>query len=172
MKKAKFYMLAIWLCVFLTLGTAWATISSSNSVSITAGPALATIATGTPAPSWSPIADTVGTVTAGNLYNISAADTGRFMIRLILTDSDELAQAYSYFNLNITIYATGSTYNVDTGTKKASEWLVTMSSGGVVFYVSGSQYYVVRVDDGAYYCTSTSNSDNLSPEFYLMVDDA
>ncbi len=172
MSKARRYLLIVWLFANILVGAAWASVSSSNNLSISAGPALATISTGTPAPSWSPMEDTIGVVTAGNLYNISVADTGRFMIRLFLVDTDELSQAYAYFNLNITVYGTDSDYDVTGGTKKDTEWLVAVSGGGVVLYVSGSQYYVVRVDDGVYYCTSTGSSDNLSPEFYLIIDDA
>ena len=43
--------------------------------------------------------------------------------------------------------------------------------------MSGSRHYLVRVDSGVFYCISTDpdgngDVDELSPEFYIMVDQA
>jgi hypothetical protein len=185
MNKAKMYGFAMWLIAAALLGATWAQQSSSTSITVSAGGVgtgqLANISTeGITGPSWSPIEGAVGSVTAGNLYKIQVPDSGQYMITLFLTDVDELVQAYSYLNLNVTIYAISSDdyNNASLGqtlpagaTLKATEWL-TLSSGRVILYVTGSAYYLVRVDDGVFYCTSTSDTDNLGPEFYIMVDQA
>jgi len=189
MNKAKMYALAAWIIAAVLIGATWAQQSSSTTITVSAGGVaggLAEIKTeGLTGPTWSPIEGVVGSVTAGNLYKIKTADAGRYMITLFFTDVDELVQAYSYLNLNVTIYKISSTdYESATlgsglpsgAVLDATEWL-TLSNGRVILYVSGSQHYLVRVDSGVFYCISTDpdgngDMDELSPEFYIMVNQA
>lgn len=105
------------------------------------------------------------------LYKIRTADTGRYMITILLTNVDKLVKAYSYLNLEITAYESDSTFN-DLGNEEDSEW-ITLSNGRVVLYVEGSNYYVIKITDGVFYCIDTDPTDgSLSPSFYIMVDQA
>jgi len=98
---------------------------------------------------------------------------------LFLTDVDELVQAYSYLNFNVEIYKISAPNYKSSllgtlpnkATLSTTQWL-TLSSGRVILYASGSEYYLVRISDGVFYCISASVPDNLSPEFYILVDQA
>ncbi|RLI24007.1 hypothetical protein DRO58_07940, partial [Candidatus Bathyarchaeota archaeon] len=102
------------------------------------------------------------------IYNITTVDTGRYMITIFLTNVDELVKAYSYLNLEITAYKSDSNFNPQTEVE--SEW-ITLSNGRVVLYVEGSNYYVIKITDGVFYCIETDGV-NLNPSFYIMVDQA
>jgi len=173
MDKMKTYALTAWVLVAIVLGATWAQNSSSAGVSVTANSSSIAVITLWPTesqrPSWAPIEGTVGSVTAGKLFNFTVPDTGRYMVTLFLTDVNELVQAYSYLNLNVTIVQATSAWTEST--QETSDWL-TLTNGHVVLYVDGNTRYIVKIAQGVYYCTESSNQDNLSPEFYIKIDQA
>lgn len=110
------------------------------------------------------------TKTVNNLlYKIKTADTGRYMVIIFITNVDELIHAYGYLNLNITIYNSDSSWTKNT--KEDSGW-ITLMSGHVTLFVEGNNYYVIGVPDGVFYCINASDSNNLVPRFYIMVEQA
>ena len=216
MNKLKGYAFAAWLIAAVLLGATWTQTRSVGTGQIQAGGisgALADITTNSTkigsTPSWSPIANSVGAVPStsaingltGSLYGITVPDTGRYMVTIFFTNPDKLSEAYSYLNLNITIYKV--TIANDTGwyvgDYKASEtaqsdskllWpaeckvatqYITLSSARVILYVSGSTTvssgiesgykYIVAVPEGVFYCTTTDGV-TLSPSFYILVEQA
>lgn len=183
MNKAKTYAFAAWLIASVLLGVTWAADSGGTGITVAAGGvggALAeVITTGVTGPTWSPITGAAKPVVAGNLYKIRVPDTGRYMFTLFLTDVDELVQAYSYLNFNVTIYkisaanyAADLTSTLPVGATPITKQWLTLSSGRVILYVTSSEYYLVRIPDGVFYCISASIPDDLSPEFYILVDQA
>jgi len=187
-KNAKTYATAALILAAIVLGATWATTSQTATISVDVGGVDGALFSATPAnktagqytPTWTPIAGAVGTVNNGSLYNITVADTGRYMITLFYTNPDQLIQAYSYLNLNITIYQSSavneSTWKpTATNAANATQYL-TLSSARVILYVGGpdntATSYIVRVDGGIFYCTSTKSENNLMPSFYILVDQA
>ncbi|MHA1632559.1 MAG: hypothetical protein ACTSXC_07130 [Candidatus Freyarchaeota archaeon] len=179
--KAKAYAIAAWLLAAAILGAAWTQQSGSTTVTVEPGGVLGgafySIETdqtkiGAPPNFTNVVEGAVGYVTNGSLYGINVSDTGRYMITIFLTNVDELVQAYSYLNLNVTIYnATITNENWSTeGKPLDSQWL-TLANGRVILYVDNCLHYLVKIDDGVFYCISTKEG-SLSPKLYVMVDQA
>lgn len=160
------------------LGGTWAVNSGSTGVTVstTAGMStLATVASATLTPTWSPIVGAVGSLNAGNLYSFTVPDTGKYAVTIYLPNVYDLVHGYSFLNMNVTIYIKSATA-VETawnttfrgGSNGADTAYLTLTNGQMVLYVSGSRYYYVKVTSGSFYCTS-SNADYLSPDYYIEI---
>jgi len=190
MNKLKTYAMAAWLIAAVLLGATWAQTSATVSPEVSVGgvggalfsletsasrigsaPILYNVGDGT---SSQIVAGAVGKVKEGSLYGINVSDTGRYMVTLFFTNPVELSSAYSYLNLNITIYkatASSGSWTLGDAVSGATQY-ITLSSARVILYVEGSTSYIVEVAGGVFYCTSTAVAANLSPSFYILVDQA
>ena len=114
-------------------------------------------------PSWTPVSETAGSIIAGGLYTITVPSTysGGLLGMLYVTNPADLVQAYSYLNLGVEVYKEGTSEDVDR--------YLTLRNGYVPFTltVSAGEVYTIGIEAGSWYCFDTSDSDNLSPSFYL-----
>jgi hypothetical protein len=188
MKRKLYLIAALALTVIIASASfAYTQTSASTSLSISAGStALASItmakpATGFPTadkyagtPTWTPISDVAGNVTAGHMYYIDPGTyTGELWVTMYLTNVGDLAKNYSYLNLGVNFYTTDGTAWAEetavTGTAPNLNYYLTLSNGFVSFRLpAGSTKGVLTIDNGDWYCTSTTGG-SLSPRFYLDI---
>ncbi len=191
MKKKLYLVLALLVALAATCGTfAFTATSGSVSSSVsTSSSTFASISTSKPSagfpsadkysstPSWTPVVNTAGSITAGHLYYIDPNSyTGDLLVMLYLTNVGDLAKGYSYLNLGVNVYKAGSeTWTEETtvtGTAPNLNFYLTQSNGYVSFILpAGSTKCVITIDNGAYYCINGASS-YLTPQFYLDVRQA
>ena len=119
----------------------------------------------------------VGGVTPGELFYIDATKSaGNIAVTLYLTDANELVPYLRYLILEVGVYVESS----DGEWKRASWWngepapdiFITLDHSRVSFTLAGCARYKVAIDGGSFYCISANNGGgNLSPRFYLVVDE-
>jgi len=88
---------------------------------------------------------------------------------LYLTNAGEVADAYSYINMQIHVYS----YTEGTGHADADvDYYLTISNGYVSFILPpiAGDGYVITIDGGSWYCIDSSGT--LSPTFYIDVKQA
>lgn len=179
MRKKSFLLLALLVALAATGGTfAYTETSESVSTTVTAGTfASVTAASGGEAwakhdglPEWTPIERTAGSVTAGDLYYIlnPTGYTGRLLVMLYLTNVGELADSYTYMNLQVQAYDYDGT--ASTWTSESLDVYLTISSGYITFILSQAtgDGYIITVDGGSWYCFD-ADGGILSPSFYIEV---
>jgi hypothetical protein len=135
-------------------------------------------------PSWSPTANSSGSVTtAGDLGLIDAkGQSGPVILDVYVTNLQAMALDYSSFAFKINVYqctasdAVCSSSNWKTitswdSTTYTSTPYITSSSGFISFSLPGGDWYDVAINTGGeYYCISTSTtSGSLSPTFFLSA---
>ena len=134
-----------------------------------------------PAPSWSPIEDTAGGIdTKGDLYYIepyTSTDIVEGMAFVYLTNVGALAGCYSYLNMGLTLWYTGTNtagiYTTTTQTDTPDEWL-TLTNGYVSFdlEITDVVTYAITLNEVSWYCTDgtcNGGGGDLSPAFYVHV---
>ena len=188
MKRKLYLVTALLLALAVTTGTfAYTQTSGSISASIATGSSgFAEVTTTKPAdgfpvtdkysdaPSWTPVVNTAGGITAGHLYYIDPKDyNGNLLVMLYLTNVGDLAQGYSYLNLGVNFYTTdNATWTEETtvtGTDPDLNYFLTLSNGYVSFIIpAGSTKGVITIDQGAYYCIDDTTG-YLTPRFYIDV---
>lgn len=127
-------------------------------------------------PSYTAFGKAIGGVTPGDLFYIdTAASNADIVVSLHLTNSSELMHNYRYLILKVGVY-------IDTGSgiwdKALSnngdpilDTFITMRNGQVSFVLAGLARYKIAIDGGSFYSfTVDSQKGNLSPQFYLTVD--
>jgi hypothetical protein len=115
-----------------------------------------------------------GGVEPGDLFYIDSADSPiDAQVTLYITNTGELSQSFSYMILEVGIYvlnSTGEWESLYAGTDKpAAESFITMREPAVSFTLPGCARYKMTIDGGSYYCNNAGNGD-LSPRFYLSVN--
>jgi hypothetical protein len=184
----KIYLIIALLVALVVSATTFAMTATSATVttSVSAG-GFANVTTSLPtgwtapsgygsAPTWSPIAGTTGSVTKGSLYYIDPQQyTGDLLVTLYLNNPADLTKAYSYLNMAIMAQssANGTSWSAVTSfqTNGNYNYYLTLTNGYVSFVLPGGSKYLISIDNGAYYCVSTSNG-SLSPSFYIDVRQA
>lgn len=141
-------------------------------------------------PSWSPAANSAGSVTTGGdlaLVDMSAepgATTA--IVNVYITNLQGLASDYSSFALPINVYyscpagSTSSSPSLCTSTPTTS-WtevpnaasFVTNTNGSYSISLPGGAYYDITIDAGGeYYCVSTTSTvpgATLTPQFFVTA---
>lgn len=134
------------------------------------------------APSWSPTANSAGSVaTSGSIAVIDASQVStNVIVNVYITNLASLAQAYSSFAFPIDVWTStnGSSWSQSSvvSTSPFSSYL-TDTSGVISFSLPPNAYYDITMegsDDatiggGSFYCISTSNG-SLSPSFYVTAN--
>jgi hypothetical protein len=126
------------------------------------------------APSWDPVVEQPGSIEAGDLYYFNSTGyTGDVLVTLYVTNPDELAQYYSYLNMQVNIRSGSSGVwtqsTLADGTAIGTVYL-TLVNGKLSFILNGGTNYDISIDGGTYYPIDTSGAGgDLSPAFYLEI---
>lgn len=131
------------------------------------------------APSWSPVAQSAGSVTtAGDLALIDGTIASNGVtVTVYVTNLAGLQQDYSSLALPVNIYQSPCTSNACTWTQASSVIVspptyLTGTTGFLTFNLPAGKYYDIAIDTGgSLYCTSTSTSGTatLSPAYYFTA---
>ncbi len=133
------------------------------------------------APSWSPTANSAGSVPttgAGDLALVDmsaepAATTA--IVNVYITNLQGLASDYSSFALPINVYSCASSSCASTGgwaLVNGASSFVTNTNGSYSISLPGLAYYDITIDSGGeYYCvnTSTASPATLAPQFFVTA---
>ena len=130
-------------------------------------------------PSWSPTAQSAGSVTtAGDLALIDGTIASNGVtVSVYVTNLAGLQQDYNSLALPVNIYespcTSGScTWSQSSGVIASPPTYLTATSGYLVFNLPAGKYYDIALDTGgSFYCTSTSTSGTatLSPSYYFTA---
>jgi len=127
-------------------------------------------------PSWTAFGRAVGGVNAGDVFYIDATDNpADIQTTLYLTNTEELRRCYRYMILKVGVYVENNAGEwekaVQCNGEPTPDTFITLRNCRVSFTLSGCGNYKVTIDRGSFYCTNAKAShDNLSPKFYLTVD--
>lgn len=137
MKKKVFLLLMV--LALVVSGVTFAVTSGSGTVSptaggVSAGGIAAVTATTSGQPVWTPIAESVGSITAGDLYSIDTTGaspyTGDLLITLYLTNPDQLIDSYTYFTTQVNVKTLSS--------QVVAEAVGTGNASTTVFYLDNA----------------------------------
>jgi hypothetical protein len=126
------------------------------------------------APSWAPIADQAGIVTAGDVYYLDTTGyTGDILVTIYITNTAALQKDYSLLLLQANVWnGTTGAFTQATyadGTAIGTVYL-SIVNGAASFILNGNTEYCFTIDGGSYYCIDTDAAGgSLSPSFYLEV---
>ena len=137
-------------------------------------------------PSWSPVANTAGSVTTpGGLALVdTSGTTNGVIVNVFITNLQNMQSDYSSFALPVNIWSSPCTNGTCTWTEQPTyDSFITNTQGQVSFNLpkgSGPFFDIVMDTDGvsggdkssgSYYCTSTTASSGaLSPNFYFTAE--
>jgi len=124
------------------------------------------------APYWRPVVGQTGSVKAGDLYYISTANYhGNVLVKLFLTNTDELSKDYSYLNLKVSVWTGGSDNWEQANQADGSNlkpFYLTLSGADYSFILTGNNEYCITIEDGNYFCIDTDAAGgSLSPEYFI-----
>jgi hypothetical protein len=139
--------------------------------------------TGTEAPytgvsaSWSPVVNTAGSVTHGDLYYVDTTGyTGDVLVTVYLTNAGMLVKDYTYLNFQVNVWSGTSGAWIQGARADDSpigSVYLNQINGSVSMVLLGDTKYCITIDGGSYYCISTSAAGgSLSPAFYIEVKQA
>ncbi len=130
-------------------------------------------------PTWSPTAQSAGSVTtAGDVALIDGtiASNG-ITVSMYVTNLAGLQQDYNSLALPVNIYestcSSGCTWAQSSAVIASPPTYLTATTGYLVFNLPAGKYYDIALDTGgSFYCTSTSTSGTatLSPSYYFTAD--
>lgn len=130
-------------------------------------------------PSWSPLAQSAGSVTtAGDLALIDGTIASNGVtVSVYVTNLSGLQQDYSSLALPVNIYQSPCTSGSCTWAQASSAiasppTYLTATTGFLTFNLPAGYYYDIAIDTGgSFYCTSTSTSGTatLSPSYYFTA---
>jgi hypothetical protein len=135
------------------------------------------------APTWTPVVNVAGSITAGDVYDIDTATSayaGDIRATVYLTNSGLLEKDYTYLNMKVDVYikGTGGSWTLATTINPldasdhsdATDYL-TLDKGTASFILQGNSEYCISIDGGSYYCfdTTADATHSVSPDFYLDV---
>jgi hypothetical protein len=127
--------------------------------------------------SWTPVINTAGTVTAGDLYHVDTTGyTGDVLVTVYLTNAGMLVRDYTYLNFQVNVWS-GTSGAWIQATRADSSAIgsvyLTEINGSVNLVLAGNTEYCITIDGGSYYCISTNAAGgSLSPAFYIEVKQA
>jgi len=128
-------------------------------------------------PSWAPVENLAGGITAGDVYYVDTATkgyAGDIRVTIYLTNAGLLAQDYTYLNMKINVWTgTGATWTQATlvsDSSDATDYL-TLDKGVATFILAGNANYCISIDGGDYFCvhTTADSTHSMSPDFYMDV---
>ncbi len=118
----------------------------------------------------------IGGVTPGDLFYVDATDSsGDILISLYITNADVLITYLRYLNLKVAVYCEDengrwSKTSLRDGHLPADTYL-TLHNSPVNITLPGYARYKIAIDSGCYYCiNAATGGDNISPQFYLTVE--
>ena len=127
-------------------------------------------------PTWSPTAQSAGSVpNGGDLALIDATGaTNGVTVSLYITNLAGLQQDYSSLALPVNVYQSACTSGTCSWAQASgvSTTYLTATSGFLTFNLPTGYYYDITIEKGgSYYCTSTSNSGTatLAPSYYFTA---
>ena len=128
-------------------------------------------------PSWTPIVNAAGDITAGDLFYVNTTgNSGDLVVELSLTNPEALKKNYAYILLLINVYS-GGEGSWAQATRADSSAIgtvyLTLTNGYVSFILDGDIEYVITIDGGSFFCIDTNASGgSLSPAFYIEANPA
>jgi hypothetical protein len=183
-RRQVFFILAL---IIATAATAvsYATTSGTTTLAVTGSTSSASVTPATAGtivngknsgtnPAWSPVANSTGSITAGDLYIVDLSDFGSAedkRLTLYLNNPDLLSEAYSYLNMNITVYeadnaAAPTAWPASTITPNNA--YLTLTNGYISFDLEGGKKYSISVDNGSFFCMTTTGV-TLAPSFFAEL---
>jgi hypothetical protein len=174
-KRQVFFILSLVIAIAAT-AVSYATTSESTSIGITGDTSSASVSSTVTGgvygvnPSWSPSANSTGSITAGDLYIVDLTDftSGEDKrLTLYLNNPDKLSKAYSYLNMSIAVYKLSGdplAWSVD----PIDDTYLTLTNGYISFDLEGGYEYSISVDSGSYYCMTTTDV-TLDPSFFAEL---
>ena len=164
----------------LILSAAYATTSTTATITASGTTPVGVATLTTEEPSWSPAANSGGSINAGNLYNVTVPAGTISLVTIYLTNPTSLSLDYEFLNMNIS-YGTSTGYTHvftpithTTGTFNGT--FLSLSNGYVQFEINNAlgtsaENYTIGIAGGSFYCLSTSNAaGSLNPSFYITVE--
>ncbi len=165
--------------VVLANGTT-ATVDPATSSCV--GPSPAPVTQAYLEPSWSPAANSAGSVTSGgdiSVIDLSAEPSGtNAIVNLYTTNLQNLGSDYSSFALPVDVYqCTPTTTSGTASCTTASAWsavanassYITNTNGSYSISLPGGYYYDITINKGGeYYCISTT-AGSLAPTFFVTA---
>ena len=158
----------------LILSAAYATTSTTATITATVSTPVGVATLTTAPPTWSPAVNSGGSITPGNLYNVTVPANTVSLVTIYLTNPTSLSADYEFLNMNIT-YGTSTGYST-VFTPTFSGAILSLSDGYVQFEISNllsiSQNYTIGIAGGSFYSLSTaqSSSATTNPSFYITVE--
>jgi hypothetical protein len=178
-KRQVFFILSL---IIAIAGTAvsYATTSETTGITVLAGSSSSVLAAShnetTPDiadgnnygdnPSWSPVANSTGSIGAGDLYIINLPTGEDRRLTLYLNNPEKLSKAYSYLNMNITVYEANDNANPTSWLNPKNAYL-SLTNGYISFDLTGGKKYSISVDGGSFYCMTTD--ETLAPSFFAEL---
>ena len=157
----------------LILSAAYATTSTTATISVSGSTPVGVATLTTAPPKWSPAANSGGSITPGNLYNVTVTANTVSLVTIYLTNPTSLSADYEFLNMNIT-YGTSTGYST-VFTPTSSGAILSLSDCYVQFEIANSgsaANYTIGIAGGSFYSLSTaqSSSATTNPSFYITVE--
>ena len=174
MNKIRIFSVSAVVTALLILSAAYATTSTTATISINGvNPVGVKILTYNP-PSWKPASGSGGSIAAGNLYNVTVSPDTTSLVTIYLTNPTNLSADYEFLNMNIS-YGNGVSVSSGVFSPTFSGTILSLSNGYVQFEIanSGSSAlnYTIGIAGGSFYCLSTTaTGGSLNPSFYITVE--
>jgi hypothetical protein len=114
----------------------------------------------------------IGSITAGDLFYVDAANSqADITLSLYVTNTDELTHYLRYITLRVAVYiqdGDGQWTIPQSGVEEPPETYLTLQNSPASFTLTGGVRYKISIISGCYYCISTGNpGDRIIPRFYL-----
>ncbi len=156
----------------LILSAAYATTSTTATITVNGSTPVGVKTLGYNQPSWSPAANSGGSITAGNLYNVTVPGDTISLVTIYLTNPTSLSADYEFLNMNIS-YGNGVSSGVFVPLSSGA--ILSLSDGYVQFEIANSgsaANYTIGIAGGSFYSLSTaqSSSATTNPSFYITVE--
>ena len=125
------------------------------------------------APQLSAYGGAIGSVTAGDLFEVDMTGSTEDMIfRLLITNADELIPNYRFMNLKVGIYVQTTDGGWEELTMRGEgeqrPIYISMQGGAAEFTLPGGANYKITIDKGCFYCYGIEKGTKGSvPVFYL-----
>ncbi|MDG7034738.1 MAG: hypothetical protein JRM78_00765 [Nitrososphaerota archaeon] len=177
MNKIRIFSVSAVIMALLILSAAYATTSTTATISINSGSPVGAVAWTNENPSWKPATNAGGSITAGNLYNVTVPGSTTSLVTIYLTNPANLSVDYEFLNMNISYgHGVSSVFTpIPQSEGTFNGTILSLSNGYVQFEITNSQsgpaIYTIGIAGGSFYClTTTGPSGSLNPSFYITVE--
>jgi len=130
------------------------------------------------APTMNVFGRAIGSVKPGDLFYIDTrGNSADALSTLYLTNTDELIHHYRYLTLKVGLYLESNDGAWERASGQSGEPVpdtyLTLRNGWVSFTLEGYARYRITIEGGNFYSfTGKADGGNLSPQFYLTVEQA